>query len=212
MNHTPHPASSYNDISNKISHLVDLSNEWMSTVVIPNGIDHLDISSAAMGAESTTPVGATKQPYEYPRWGSSSSVFRFDPDIYGENSWPQLRSMLTKVGCVSGCRLVVSQSRVSRSYQRKITYELCCTHGILMSNKGASVFMDDNIGPSNVKTERIKRVKTTGAIRGNANVCVFQSERFALLLLTGTYEFDGTNSHLPIVSYQFVSLRLFVME
>ena len=103
MNHTPHPASSYNDISNKISSLVDLSNEWSSTVVIPNGIDQLDISSAAMGDLSTTPVGATKQPDEYPRWGSSSSVFRFDPDIYGENSWPHLHSMLTKVGCVSGC-------------------------------------------------------------------------------------------------------------
>ena len=60
----------------------------MSTVVIPNGIDLLDISSAAMGAESTTPVGATKQPYEYPRWGSSSSVFRFDPVIYGMDNFP----------------------------------------------------------------------------------------------------------------------------
>ena len=103
MNDTPHPASSYNDISNNISRLTDLSNEWMSTVVIPNGIDLLDISSAAKGEESTTPVGATNQPYEYPRWGSSSSVFRFDPVIYGENSWPQLHNMLTKVGCVSGC-------------------------------------------------------------------------------------------------------------
>ena len=144
-------------------------------MVIPNGIDLLDISSAAKGEESSTPVGATKQPYEYPRWGSSSSVFRFDPDIYGENSWPQLHDMLTKVGCVSGCRLVLRQCRVCRTYQRKISYELWCTHGIVMSNKGSSVFMDDNIGPSNVKTERIKRVKTTGAIRGNANVWVFQS-------------------------------------
>ena len=57
MNHTPHPASSYADISNELSRLVDLSNEWMSTVVIPNGIDLLDISSAAKGEESTIPVG-----------------------------------------------------------------------------------------------------------------------------------------------------------
>jgi len=120
MDHTAQPALSYSDITSNICRLVDLSNEWSSTVVIPNGIDQLDISSAAMGDLSTTPVGATKQPDEYPRWGSSSSVFRFDPDLYGENSWPQLHAMLTTVGCVNGCRLVVRRSYVCLTGQRKV--------------------------------------------------------------------------------------------
>ena len=101
----------------------------MSTVVIPNGIDLLDISSAANGDLSKTSVGATKQPYEYPRWGTSSYfVFKFNPDIYGEHScsWPQLHSMLTKVGCVSGCRLVVRTSLGGRFNQQKVSYQLWC--------------------------------------------------------------------------------------
>jgi hypothetical protein len=150
-----------------------MSNDWLSTVVIPNGIDLLDISSAANGDLSTTPVGATKQPYEYPRWETSSSVIRFDPDIFGEHSWPQLHSMLlTKVGCVSvsGCQLVLSTSLGGRSNQRKVSYQLWCTHGIAMTNKGCSVFTNENIGPPNVRTERMKRVKTGGAIRGNVNL------------------------------------------
>jgi hypothetical protein len=116
MDHTAQPALSYNDITSEICRLVDLSNEWSSTVVIPNGIDQLDISSAAMGDLSTTPVGATKQqPYQFPRYGKCSSVFRFDPDLYGENSWPQLHTMLTTIGCVNGCHLVVRRSYVCRT-------------------------------------------------------------------------------------------------
>ncbi len=106
MDHTEQLAQSYNDITNDVCRLVKLSYDWSSTVVIPNGIDLLDISSAANGDLSKTSVGATKQPYEYPRWGTSSYfVFKFNPDIYGEHScsWPQLHSMLTKVGCVGGC-------------------------------------------------------------------------------------------------------------
>ena len=84
MDHTTQPALSYSDITSDICRLVDLSNEWSSTVIIPNGIDRLDISSAAMGELSTTPVGTTNQPYQFPRYRNSSSLFRFDPQIYGE--------------------------------------------------------------------------------------------------------------------------------
>jgi hypothetical protein len=31
----------------------------------------------------------------------------FDPDLYGEHSWEKLKGMLTKVGCVSGCSVVI---------------------------------------------------------------------------------------------------------
>jgi len=170
MDHTAQPALSYSDITSNICRLVDLSNEWSSTVVIPNGIDVLDISSAAMGVLSTTPVGATNQPNEFPTRGKSSSVFRFDPEIYAENSWPKLQKMLTTVGCVSGCRVVVRTSSVGRSSRRKREYMLSCTHGSPMQSKGCSIFTNDNIGPSNVKRECIKRGKSSGAIRGNVHV------------------------------------------
>jgi len=73
------PALNYTNLTNDICRLVEQANEWSSTVIIPQGIDNLDIRSAAMGASLSTPIGATKQPFDYPRWGASSSVYRFDP-------------------------------------------------------------------------------------------------------------------------------------
>ena len=58
---------------------------------------------------STTPIGAYNQALTFPK-GKSASFFQFDPKIFNENSWTMLKGLLTKVGCVSGCRLVVSHS------------------------------------------------------------------------------------------------------
>jgi hypothetical protein len=158
-------ALNYTNLTNDICWLVEQANEWSSTVLIPQGIDNLDISSAAMGASSSTPIGATKQLFDYPRWGASSSVYQFNPDLYDENSWSDLQSMLTKVGCVSGCRLIAHQvwDKTSRYWKR--SYELWCSHGVIMKNKGSSLFIDDSVGPSNVAKERLKHVKSKGATR-----------------------------------------------
>jgi hypothetical protein len=80
--------------------------------------------------------------------------------------------MLTKVGCVSGCRLIAHQVWDKRSSFQKKSYELWCSHGVLMKNKGSSMFIDDNVCPSNVAKERLTRVKSKGATRGNVNVLV----------------------------------------
>ncbi len=84
-------------------------NTWSSSITITQGDEYLDISSAAMGKLSTTPIGAYNQPSTFPK-GRSASFFRFDPELFNENSWPTLKGVLTKVGCVSGCRLTVSHS------------------------------------------------------------------------------------------------------
>ena len=118
-----------------------------------------------MGKLSTTPIGAYNLPLTFPK-GKSASFFRFDPKIFNEDSWPMLKDVLTKVGCVSGCRLAVSQSKPRKSCIRLATYTLRCTHGFVFKNQGASTFDEGNIGPSNVTTEFIKRVKTNGAMKG----------------------------------------------
>jgi hypothetical protein len=41
----------------------------------------------------------------------------FDPDLYGENSWEKLKGILTKVGCVSGCNVVIHNSCQNKNYQ-----------------------------------------------------------------------------------------------
>ena len=155
----------YQAISNDICHLVEEMNTWCSSITIPQGDEYLDISSAAMGKLSTTPIGAYNQPSTFPR-GYSSSFFRFDTNSFNENSWPMLKDVLTKVGCVSGCRLMVSHTTHKKSCNRLATYTLRCTHGVLYQKSGASDFDEGNIGPSNVATEFIKRVKTKGAMKG----------------------------------------------
>ena len=155
----------YKAISNDICHLVEQMNTWSSTITIPQGDEYLDISSAAMGKLSTVPIGAYNQPSTFPK-GRSASFFRFDPKIFHENSWPMLKDVLTKVGCVSGCRLAVTHTTSRNTCNRLATHTLRCTHGFVYRYIGASTFEEGNIGPSNVVTEFIKRVKTKGAMKG----------------------------------------------
>ncbi len=44
----------------------------------------------------------------------------------------------------------------------KATYLLCCSHGLLVEENSSFEYSGDNIGPSNVIKEHLKRVKTTG--------------------------------------------------
>ena len=118
----------YKGISNEICRLVEQMNVWSSTITIPQGDEYLDISSAAMGKLSTTPNGASNQPFTFPK-GKSASVYRFDPQIFNENSWPMLKDMLLKVGCVSGCRLAVSHVAFTKTCNCLATYTLHCTQG-----------------------------------------------------------------------------------
>jgi hypothetical protein len=109
------------DISNKIYRLVEENHVWSSTVLLPDGGRCIDISSAATGTASVTLANATKQPDVYPK-GRAASVYCFDPDIYCENSWMQLKSTLTQVGCVSGRRLVLHYTDQRQTLHRKAHY------------------------------------------------------------------------------------------
>jgi hypothetical protein len=122
----------YKAISKDISHLVEQMNTWSSTTTIPQGDEYLDISSAAMGKLSMTPIGTYNQPLTFPK-GKSASFFRFD-------SWPMLKDVMTKVGCVSGCRLAISHTASRNTCHPLATYTLRCTHGFVYQNSGASTF------------------------------------------------------------------------
>ncbi len=119
-----------------------------------------------MGTASVTPDNATKQPDLYPK-GKAASLYCFDPDIYDENSWMKLKSTLTQVGCVSGCRLVLCYTNQRQTLHRKACYKLWCSHRSLFQNNGSSNYLSDNVGPFNVVTEHLKCVKTSGMLKGN---------------------------------------------
>ena len=135
---------------------------WLTKLT--SGIQ-IDVSSAALGDLSTTPVGATNQPDVFLK-GKGFSVYRFDLDIYGEHSWPNILKMLTKTGCVSGCNLVTRCSCTVPTSQRKATHYLWCTHGLVIKNHGASIINEGDVGACNVVKEHVKHVKTPGAIKG----------------------------------------------
>ncbi len=153
----------YYNISTKISRLVEENHVWSSTILLPDGDRCIDISSAAA---SVTPDNNTKQPDIYPK-GRAASVYCFDPDICGENSWMQIKSTLTQVGSVSGCRLVLRYMDQRQTLHWKACYELWCSHRSLFQNNGSSNYLNDNVGPCNVVTEYLKRVKISSGIKGN---------------------------------------------
>jgi hypothetical protein len=156
----------YYNIPNKISRLAEETHEWSSTILLPDADKCIDISSAAFGTASVTLANATKQPEVYPK-GRAASVYRFDLDIYDENSWMQLNSTLTQVGCVSGCTLVLHCMDQRQTLHRKACYELWCSHSSLIQNNGSSNYLSDNVGPCNVVAEYLKHVKTSGALKSN---------------------------------------------
>jgi hypothetical protein len=93
--------------------------------------------------------------------------------------------MLTKVGCVSGCRLTVSHAGTRKMCNPLAACINCCTHGYLYRNKDASTFEEGDVGPSNVVIEFIKRVKTKRATKG----------KFAC------YGFVYTTSYINVISF-----------
>jgi hypothetical protein len=151
----------YGSFTKSILELAQMSTVWESTnkiLIAGNKDSLLDISLAARGERSVTPDGATKQPAHYP----PGSCYMFNPDLYGENSWEKLKGMLTKVGCVSGCSVVIRSSCQNKNTKRKATYLLCYSHGLLVEENGSIEYDGDNVFPSNVIKEHLKRVKTTG--------------------------------------------------
>jgi hypothetical protein len=108
----------YGCVTKNILKLANKSAVWASTSQIPIGDNEscLNISSAARQELSVTPDGAAKQPNEH----LTGSLYMFDPDLYGENSWEKLNEVLTKVGCGSRCSLVIrnsSQKKLSSGKQ-----------------------------------------------------------------------------------------------
>ena len=152
----------YNAITRSIQDLTLSLSSWSSTVCIPiNGSNQfLDISSAAKGSNSTTPVGAINQPNKFPTGERLGSFYRFDPAIYaGPDSWDDLKDMLCKTGCVSGCKISTRQTKRPNSSKKK-SFTLACQHYRTYESRAAITFTPCTGGPNNVIAEKMKRQKS----------------------------------------------------
>ncbi len=148
-------------VASEIQQLTQELNSWTSTfcLTLPSSELFLDLGCAAIGEESSTPIGSTDQPNKYPP-GKNGSVYQFPTTYCGEESWLALYGIIQ--ASISGCSISVQQSYPCISARRKRTYILCCQHG--RKHEGISkVTMKDNcVGPSNVPHEHLKFVKKSG--------------------------------------------------
>jgi len=80
-----------------------------------------------------------------------------------------------------------------KSCNKIASYTLRCTHGYVFRNKGASTFDEGDVGPNNVVTEFIKRVKTKGAMKGKFEC----------------YSFVCTNSYINGISSKRIHIHDF---
>jgi hypothetical protein len=132
----------YNTVTVDILRLTDDLNTWTSTLCIPVNDSEalLDISSAAIGANSSVPLGAMNQPTTFPRSKGLRSVYRFDPEIFcGDSSWDDLCSMLKSA--VSGCNISVHKTMQPNSLRSKY-YILRGDHSRLYRQQGSVVYLD----------------------------------------------------------------------
>jgi hypothetical protein len=67
-----------------------------------------------------------------------------------------LKGMLTKVGCVSGCSVVIRSSCQNKTTKREETYLLCCSHVLLVEENSSFEYYGDDVGPSYVIKEQLK--------------------------------------------------------
>ena len=74
--------------------------------------------------------------------------------------------MLVNACRASGFRLATKFSSNRVTLHRKATYEMCCSHGVSIKMASGYIFDGDDVGASNVRKERIKHVKSVGAMRG----------------------------------------------
>ena len=150
----------YNNLASSIRDLTRSLTNWSSTVCIPTSESGklLDISSAAKGKSSLIPLSATNQPTKYPT-GQNGSFYRFDPALYhGPDSWEDLKRMLCKTGCVSGCQISTRNTRPA-TFSKKKSYTLACQQFRTYESRAAITFTPGSVGPNNVIGQKMKRHK-----------------------------------------------------
>jgi hypothetical protein len=92
----------------------------------------IDVSSAAWGADSTIPIGSTRQNFPY-----TGTVYQFDPILFHnpdqefdiDDAEAKLFALMKSPHAVDRCKLV--QQRVDKAIicNRKRSWTFICSHG-----------------------------------------------------------------------------------
>jgi len=146
-------------------------------MVISHGGQSLDISSAAQGSLSSTPIGVfPPQNISYP-----GTKYCFDENIvFGCDAKELLVKMLRSPNCIDGCKLVSRQPKSNSSIFRKGAWTYVCSHRIVMNEIEYSHFYPDSVGKSHVRIQRLKCTKSRGsAVKGKLSM--FSFDNYAIL-------------------------------
>jgi hypothetical protein len=148
------------ELTRDIHRLTEDLNVWSSEFCIPFSTGQcLDVGSAIMGEQSSTPIGASDQPLKYPP-GKHGSVYIFPSTYCGPESWPALLAILKQ--STSSCSLFVRQVYKRKSNRRKVSNHISCCHCRLYESNSGATYTDDCLGAINVPKEYLKRVKKSG--------------------------------------------------
>ena len=140
-------------------------NTWTSNFVVPHGDQSIDVSSAAQGALSSSPLSGALPPQsmQYP-----CAKYYFDENLFfGMDCKDLLLNLLKSPNCIDGCKLVSHRPNKNKTQFRKGTWTLVCSHGKLMNEMDESHFNPDSVGKFNVPIQTLKRTKSRGqAVKG----------------------------------------------
>ena len=149
-----------NRIETSVSKLLRLTsdlNTWTSNFVVPHGDQSIDVSSAAQGALSSSPLSGAfpHQTMQYP-----CAKYYFDENhFFGIDGKDLLIKMLKSPNCIEN---------KNQTQFRKGTWTLVCSHGIVMNEMDESHFHPDSVGKCNVPIQTLKHTKSRGkAVKDN---------------------------------------------
>jgi len=137
-------------------------NTWTSNFVVPHGDQSIEVSSAAQGALSSSPLSGAfpHQTMQYP----CAKHYFDDNHFFGIDGKDLLIKMLKSPNCIDGCKLVSMRPNKNQTQFRKGTWTLVCSHGIVMNEMDDSHFhliLLENV------IQTLKRTKSRGnAVKG----------------------------------------------
>ena len=136
------------------------SNEWHQQLFIIHNDKWLDITSAALGKSSTTPIGAPDQPTKYPY----GSVYRLDTKFKGMDKKEDVIRMLRLLEVHPGCAVTIRTTDTKYTSTRLGTWTLSCSQYRKPPKHQAAdkEFKDDNYAQTKVNLPTTKRTKTEG--------------------------------------------------
>ena len=173
--------------TNKILQLSEKLNHWSSKFVVKDGDKYIDVSSAARGASSVIPVGATHTNILYPgtKYQFHSRLFcqinNSESDVNVNDVEQIFFKMINSPETIDGCKMIRKRSNTNISCSRLCSHTYICSHGMIAKHDD-SKFVPNHVGKCNVTVQHSKKHKSKGSLRGKRHF-ITKYLRTAFILL-----------------------------